>query len=111
MKKGFTLIEVMVVAVIVAILAAVAIPAYNNYVTRAANNVAMNVAGTVAAGLGTLAAENATYTSTGDVTGPNTATLGTDITVKIPAQVTVTWGANSVGATHTKGTGTQSVEF
>lgn len=33
-ERGFTLVEVMVTVVIVAILAAVAIPAYNNYVMR-----------------------------------------------------------------------------
>ena len=110
MKKGFTLIEVMVVAVIVAILAAVAIPAYTNYVTRAGNNVAMNVAGTVAAGLGTLAAENASYASATNITG-EVATLGSDITVKIPTEVTVTWNTTSVTASHTKGNSTQSVKF
>lgn len=34
-KRGVTLLEVMIVVVIVGILAAVAIPAYNSYVTRA----------------------------------------------------------------------------
>ena len=33
-KKGFTLIEVLVVVVIIAILAAIALPSYQNYVTR-----------------------------------------------------------------------------
>ena len=32
--KGFTLIEVMIVVAIVAILASIAVPAYNDYVTR-----------------------------------------------------------------------------
>jgi prepilin-type N-terminal cleavage/methylation domain-containing protein len=52
MRKGFTLIEVLVVAVIVAILAAVAIPAYNGYIQTSKARVATNTAGTIAAALG-----------------------------------------------------------
>ena len=62
MKKGFTLIEVMVVAVIVAILAAVAIPAYQGYITKAATRVSANMAATVASAAAALIADE------GDVT-------------------------------------------
>ncbi len=47
-SEGFTLVEVIVVAVIVAILASVAIPLYLNYVTTSRNQVALNTAGSVA---------------------------------------------------------------
>jgi len=51
-NKGFTLVEVIVVAVIVLILAAVAIPLYNGYINDSRLASVENVAGTVASGLG-----------------------------------------------------------
>ena len=48
MSDGFTLVEVVVVAVIVSILAATAIPLYLNYITTSRNEVASNAAGGIA---------------------------------------------------------------
>ncbi len=60
-RNGFTLIEVVVVSLIVAILAAVAIPLYNGYVQDTRQGVVDNLAQTAAA------AANAYWRKTGAV--------------------------------------------
>ncbi len=94
MQKGFTLIELMIVIAIIGILAAIAIPAYQDYTIRAKVSEGLNLAG--AAKL----AVAETFDSTGDwgadhaeyglpdavsITGTNVAsvTAGTDGTITI----------------------------
>jgi type IV pilus assembly protein PilA len=60
-QKGFTLIELMIVVAIIGILAAIAIPAYQNYTIRAQVTEGMSLAGTLQTGIGEFFAENGTF--------------------------------------------------
>ena len=99
-QKGFTLIELMVVVIIVGILAAVAIPIYRSNIKKAAASEGAALLGAVLTAQKVYYAENNTYTTT--KTNLNVETTGnkyfTDYTVSSA-------DANGFTAT-TSGTGT-----
>jgi type IV pilus assembly protein PilA len=104
-QRGFTLVEVIVVAIIVAALAAVAIPLYNGYVTSSRNNAAANAAGSVASFMGacvnvsTGAGPYVTGVTTSSAAGPFTVTCTANgSTIQVPTGV-------SVHVTNLSGTG------
>ncbi len=113
-QKGFTLVEVIVVAVIVAVLAAVAIPLYNGYIRDSRINVANNIAGSVASAAGaTYQQEPANVPADGDYTGTITFPgLSTENNViNIPAGYTITMASPAVTCTHSSGAASGSYTF
>ena len=94
MRKGFTLIEVLVVAVIVAILAAVAIPAYSGYIQSSKERVATNIAATIASALAAYYSEYPDFrvTEAMNVSGSEggLVNIGGGNSVRIPADHEVT---------------------
>ena len=75
---GFTLIELMVVVAIVAILSAIAIPSYTNYVVRSSRSAAQSELLDLAAAQERIFLNSGAYTSsvTGAYTGLSTGGLG-----------------------------------
>src|SRR5687767_11847445 len=90
-QKGFTLIELMIVVAIIGILAAIAIPAYQDYTIRAQVTEGLNLAGAAKAAVSESFANNGTFPTTNALAGIGTAT---DIQGKYVSSVTV--GANGV---------------
>jgi prepilin-type N-terminal cleavage/methylation domain-containing protein len=111
-NKGFTLVEVIVVAVIVLVLAAVAIPLYTGYVKDSRRATAENLAGQIASTLGAAkqtGIESWAVNNNGDAATMTTAQipkgyLGAEqiLTINLPKGFTVTANANgtSVQVSH-----------
>lgn len=68
-QKGFTLIELMITVAIVGILAAVALPAYQNYTIRAQAAEAISLAGGLQTAIAEYYANNGSFPSSNGTTG------------------------------------------
>ncbi|MHB8311559.1 MAG: pilin, partial [Metallibacterium sp.] len=77
MQKGFTLIELMIVVAIIAILAAIAIPAYQNYLIRAQVSEGMSLVSAAKTGVDEF------YTNYGRLPGSN-------VSAGIPSATSIT---------------------
>ena len=92
-QKGFTLIELMIVVAIIGILAAIAIPAYQDYTIRAQVTEGLNLAGAVKASVAETFAQTGTWPVNNTQAGVGTAA---QVTGKYVTSVTVANGGITI---------------
>ncbi len=109
-QKGFTLIELMIVVAIIGILAAVALPAYQDYTIRAQASEGLSLASGLKIQVADVYAEKGTLT--GIASGSNGIPAAADVKGKYVTQVAVANGvitATYGGSANAKLTGTLAV--
>jgi type IV pilus assembly protein PilA len=98
-QKGFTLIELMIVVAIIGILAAVAIPAYQDYTVKAKVQEGPSLASPAMTAMGVACSEGTMATAGDNATAANGTFgigLATDIKGKYVSSVTADGGAGTV---------------
>lgn len=107
MQKGFTLIELMIVVAIIGILAAIAIPAYQDYITRGQVSEAVTLGGGLKSPLAEYGADkNAWPTLVAPTATPSSGELNATLVGKyssVDSSVTGTYPAGVVTVTMTEG--------
>ena len=100
LQKGFTLIELMIVVAIIGILAAVALPAYQDYTKRARVTEGFNLAASLKTGVADFFASNNAFPSTNASVGVNGTVSGASVSdVQIGANGVITITYNGTVAT------------
>ena len=109
LQKGFTLIELMIVVAIIGILAAIAIPAYQDYTIKAKVSEGPSVASPILTAVGVTCSEGtlpgSTLVSLGIVASGTTSFVNTSWKyVRNTAGNGITFASSAVGATPVTGT-------
>ena len=102
-QKGFTLIELMIVVAIIGILAAVALPAYQDYTVRAKVTEGLSLAGAAKIAVAENASQGRPYAS-GWVSPAVTPTVDLVDIATADGKITITFGTAIDGGTTTKKT-------
>jgi type IV pilus assembly protein PilA len=103
-QEGFTLIELMIVVAIIGILAAIAIPAYQNYTVRSQVTEGLNLASGVETGVAEYYSNTGNWPNTLTLAGLSNAPSGkyvSGVNVGTGGVITVTYGGQANSAVNT----------